>query len=144
MQDSTKGASWTAKEHATFAFAMLTRCDVGIEAALAAGAPACVVQMATTALAAPYAGASGAQMRESCAECLAQLSHHEQGKAGIRQAGGIDVLGSLLGVKESSTVSKCVDAFMGMTIDRESKLLTIQVHSSRLCPTRSQCCWLVS
>jgi len=109
---------------------MVTRCDAGVDAALDAGVPACMVRLAGSALRPPFAGPPGAAMRVSCAECLAQLSHHGRGKAAILEAGGIDVLAQLLGSDEA--VAKAVHALMGVTTEVQSKLAAMQAAGTAL------------
>ena len=94
-KDSSKD-TWCAKEQVVYALAMITRCDEGILAAIRCDVPACIVALVKQALEPQFIGSAGASMRCSCAECLAQMSHHVDGKARMREAGAIDVLTELL------------------------------------------------
>lgn len=107
---------------------MLARSEAGIKAALAAEFPAIAINLGKSAITRVDQGGSSLAMCQRCTEFLRQLSHEEQGKIAIREAKGIPVLAKMLHCGDEKTVINAVDALMGITIDPEGKVQTVQVR----------------
>lgn len=107
---------------------MLARSEAGIKAALAADFPAIAIDLAKAAMKTVERGSPSFTMCQRCTEFLLQLSHEEQGKVAIREAKGIPVLARMLHCSDEKTVVNAVDALMGITIDPEGKVQTVQVR----------------
>lgn len=107
---------------------MLARSEAGIKAALAADFPAIAIDQAKAAIKTVERGGSSFTMCQRSTEFLLQLSHEEQGKVAIREAKGIPVLARMLHCSDEKTVVNAVDALMGITIDPEGKVQTVQVR----------------
>lgn len=109
-------------------WAMLARSDAGIKAALAADFPSICIDLAKSAIKNIEQGVSSWSMCQRCSEFLRQLSHEERGKIAIRESKGIPVLARMLQCSDEKTVANSVDALMGITIDAEGKVQTVQVR----------------
>lgn len=120
-------------------WARLARSEAGITAALETDFPATAIGLAKTAMKTGDPGGSSISMCQRCTEFLAQLSHEDQGKVAIREAKGIPVLARLLHCADEKTVLNAVNALMGITIDPEGKVQTVQVRNHFPCP-----CWHTS
>jgi hypothetical protein len=130
------GSAWKAKQIIAHTLAMVGRSNTAVPVALAAGVPDLIVAFAEASFESTFPEQSRQAMQRSCVECLLQLSHTVEGKAGVRAAGGIPVLGRLLRSGDSVTVGKALYAFMCLTIDNESKQATLEVRACRLCSGR--------
>lgn len=109
-------------------WSMLARTDAGITAALAADFPSISIDLAKAAIKRVEQGGSSISMCQRCSEFLRQLSHEKEGKIAIREAKGIPVLAWMLQCSDERTVVNSVDALMGITIDAEGKVQTVQVR----------------
>lgn len=107
---------------------MAMRCDAAIPAAVAAGVAQRIVDFAEVSQEATFPAAYKSAMLRSCVEGLVQLTHTPAGKAAIREAHGIPMLAALLRSDDSVVVCQALHAFMGLTIDIESKLATLEVR----------------
>ena len=115
---------------------MITRCDEGILAAIRCDVPACIVALVKQALEPQFSGSAGANMRCSCAECLAQMSHHVDGKARMREAGAIDVLTQLLKAQVRAVPT---NDFVSALMSVRSSLVAILAKISLRSPNPKKC-----
>eukprot|EP00892_Ulva_mutabilis_P003009 jgi/Ulvmu1/12709/UM095_0013.1 len=113
-------------------WAMLARSDAGISAALAADFPSISIDLAKDAIKSAEYRISSVATCQRCSEFLRQLSHEDVGKVAIREAKGIPVLAQMLQCRDETTIANSVDALMGITIDPEGKVQTVQVAGKRL------------
>lgn len=126
-------AGWQAKQLMAETFALITRCDAAIPTAVKAGVPQQIVQYSHAAVGPAFPSSCKVSMMRSCVECLLQLTHGPTGKAAIREAGGIPVLAAQLGSDDAAVINRALHAFMGLTIDIDSKQLTLEVCSQHAC-----------
>jgi hypothetical protein len=120
--------TWDVKQQIAYTLAMVTRCDAATQAVLAADVPTQIATLLDSSFGSSFPASYREPIQRSCVECLGQLSHAPEGKTAIRQAGGIQVLARLLDGDDSITVSKALQALMGLTFDIESKELTLRVR----------------
>ena len=124
---SDSGA-WAAKEQIVQALGFICRHAEATPAALAAGVPAQVVDLAETTLSKDIPADVRLAVRYSCLDCMMQLCHDVRGMAAIREAGAVPVLAKLLHAGDGTTIGKALHTLMGLSIDVESKLEILQVR----------------
>jgi hypothetical protein len=119
--------NWQAKQNIVHTWAMLARSRAGIVAALEASFTDVVVNLIREALKGLDSGNWQLEMCRTCVAFLVQLSHDEEGKTAILKAKAIPTLAKLLDVTDETTVVSTVNALMGITVDPEGKVPTVQV-----------------
>mmetsp|Transcript_12184 Transcript_12184/g.14541 ORF Transcript_12184/g.14541 Transcript_12184/m.14541 type:complete len:357 (-) Transcript_12184:227-1297(-) len=107
--------------------------DNGIYQALDAQVPPIILKLATTVY--PEEKATQlvrVELKTACGRCLRNLCHHLYGKVQTHEAGAIPVLTSLLQDPDELVKQQAAAAMMGLTLEEDAKLPTIQAASKDL------------
>eukprot|EP00197_Chlamydomonas_leiostraca_P007726 CAMPEP_0202885606 /NCGR_PEP_ID=MMETSP1391-20130828/41748_1 /ASSEMBLY_ACC=CAM_ASM_000867 /TAXON_ID=1034604 /ORGANISM="Chlamydomonas leiostraca, Strain SAG 11-49" /LENGTH=353 /DNA_ID=CAMNT_0049568857 /DNA_START=134 /DNA_END=1192 /DNA_ORIENTATION=- len=109
--------------------------DTGITACLAHGVPAALVALAQRALTGDLRLEGTAMaVLEACAAATEQVAHHADGKKAVREAGGITMLGAMLGqcAFHRPSLLKATAALMACAVEKESKCDVMREAGARL------------
>lgn len=129
------GLTIKAFVNATAALAGICTTDGGIVSSLENNVPAVIVNLLKRGLTGDLKfEANLNDLLEACVSCLGQICHYPEGRKAVREAGGVEVVASVLEIAQFFRPAQlaATAALMALSVERESKIPVMKTCGAML------------